>query len=141
VIDIDKIRKKDVRSNSKKTQQLGIPYGTANGRLRKMVIFDLLKRHSENICFRCKKEIEKIDDLSIEHKEPWLDKDIALFWDMSNIAFSHLSCNCANGRKPSPQPINHGKYTGYTKQRCRCPDCTKAHREHIKDWRLKTGKH
>ena len=32
----------------------------------------------------------KIEDLSIEHKKPWLDEDPRLFWDMGNIAFSHI---------------------------------------------------
>lgn len=138
--DQDKIREKEVRSNSKKTQQLGIPIGTATGRLRKLVLFDLLKRHSENICFRCEKGIENVDELSIEHKESWLDKDIALFWDIKNIAFSHLSCNIKNERKQPKQPLVHSTLSGYVKG-CRCPECTKSNRDYRRSRRLITGKH
>jgi hypothetical protein len=83
--------------------QLGMPRGTAANRLRKLVLFDLLKRHNENICYRCKKNIEQAEDLSIEHIKPWEHVDVALFWDLSNIAFSHLRCNCAAARRPVVQ--------------------------------------
>ena len=79
--------------NQRKAAQLGMPFGTANGRLRKSIIFRLLQRLGEDICFQCGGRIESIDTLSIEHKQPWLDSDTNLFWDMDNIAFSHLSCN------------------------------------------------
>lgn len=81
------------KSNSVKAGFLGMPYGTAMGRLRKMVVFDLLKRHGENVCFRCARPIENVDALSIEHKQPWLNVDTKLFWDLENLAFSHLTCN------------------------------------------------
>lgn len=76
-------------------------YGTAQHRLRKLVLFDLLKRHNENSCFRCGHTIEGADELSIEHKQPWLDASAKLFWDLSNIAFSHLRCNRPN--RPSSE--------------------------------------
>ena len=76
-----------------KSDFLEMSYGTANSRLRKMIIFNLLVRHNENICFQCGEVIENIDDLSIEHKKPWLGRDKSLFWDLDNIAFSHLRCN------------------------------------------------
>lgn len=79
--------------NIRRAEQLGMPYGTATGRLRKMILFDLLKRHNENICFKCGESIQKIEDLSIEHKQPWENRDTALFWDLDNIAFSHIHCN------------------------------------------------
>jgi RNase P subunit RPR2 len=84
--------------NIKKSKQLGMPYGTANGRLRKKILFHLLRKHKENFCFRCDQEIVQESDLSIEHKDAWLDKDISLFWDIGNIAFSHLSCNIKDRR-------------------------------------------
>lgn len=79
--------------------QLGMPRGTASNRLRKMVLFDVLKRHKENVCVRCKNEIGSVEELSIEHIKPWEHEDTALFWDLTNIAFSHLSCNCAAARR------------------------------------------
>ncbi len=79
--------------NKRKAEQLGIPFGTATNRLRKMVLFRLLQRLDEDVCSRCGKRIMGADDLSMEHKKPWLGKDTALFWDIDNVSFSHLSCN------------------------------------------------
>lgn len=58
-----------------------------------MILFDVLSRHGENVCYRCRKVISSSEELSIEHKKPWQNVDTALFWDLGNIAFSHLSCN------------------------------------------------
>ena len=70
-----------------------MPFGTASNRLRKMILFSLLAKHNENVCFRCGKVIATVDDLSIEHKKAWLSVDSKLFWDIDNVAFSHLKCN------------------------------------------------
>ena len=75
---------------ARKSAFLGMPHGTACNRLRKMVLFNLLQRHGENICFKCSETIEHADDLSIEHKEPWEGVSVELFWSLENIAFSHL---------------------------------------------------
>ena len=82
--------------HKEKSRQLGMPHSTANYRLRKMILFSLLKEFHKNHCFRCGKVIKTIEELSIEHKVPWLHKENAteLFFDLNNIAFSHLSCNC-----------------------------------------------
>lgn len=83
------------KTNAEKTAQLGMPYGTASNRLRKILFFNLLKEFGRNICFRCGTEISSSKNLSVEHKKPWYNKDPKLFWDLSNIAYSHLSCNIA----------------------------------------------
>ena len=70
----------------------GVPVGTAANRLRKQVMFHLLKRLGENICYRCGKIIVSADDLSIDHKDSWIDNHDS-FWDLDNIAFSHFLCN------------------------------------------------
>ena len=85
--------------NKRKAEQLGMPYGTACGRLRKLVLFQLLQRLGEAICFQCGEPISAVGDLSMEHKKPWLDSDPALFWDLDNIAFSHVRCNCGAHRR------------------------------------------
>ena len=85
-------------SSKKKSEQLGIPFGTANNRLRKSILFQLLKKYGDNVCFHCHEEIKDISQLSIEHKKPWLDADPSLFWDIDNIGFSHLSCNVSASR-------------------------------------------
>jgi len=86
-------------SNARKSAFLGIPHGTACGRLRKMILFNLLRSHGENICFKCSRLIETADELSIEHKQPWEGISVELFWDLENIAFSHLRCNTTHRRK------------------------------------------
>ena len=73
--------------------QLGMPQGTAQNKLRKRILFSLLARLGENFCYRCGREIPNEETLSIEHKQAWLHKDSNLFWNLDNIAFSHLTCN------------------------------------------------
>lgn len=75
------------------TNLLGMSWGTANNRLRKMVLFSLIQRCGEDFCIRCGSQIESIDDLSIEHIKPWRGNNVELFWDLDNIAFSHVQCN------------------------------------------------
>lgn len=82
-----------MNSNKRKDATLGMPHGTANGRLRKNILFHLLRKLNENVCFKCGQKIEKVEDLSIEHKLPWEGRSAELFWDLDNIAFSHLHCN------------------------------------------------
>lgn len=108
-------------TNDVKAAQLGMPIGTASNRLRKALLFDALKRHEENICYRCGTEILAVEDLSVDHKKPWLHVSSALFWDIDNIAYSHLSCNSAagtrskelgnSGRKPIESPQGHSYCT------------------------------
>lgn len=89
------------RSNQKKYEKLGMPFGTANGRLKKNVMFDLVCKLRLNLCFHCNMEITNVDHFSIEHKVPWLNSDnpVELFFDLNNIAFSHLVCNVEAGAK------------------------------------------
>lgn len=75
---------------------LGMPYGTAAHRLRKAILFKILKRLGENFCFRCGEEILVPNDLGIDHKLPWRRVSPELFWDLENIAFSHTRCNTAD---------------------------------------------
>ncbi len=84
------------KGNRVKAEALGMSHGTAANRLRKMILFSLVCRLSLNTCYQCGGEILSVDDLSIEHKEPWLraDDPVQCFFDLDNIAFSHLSCNC-----------------------------------------------
>jgi hypothetical protein len=80
-------------SNRKRAAFLGMPFGTACGRLRKNILFHLLKRLNENVCFKCREVIETSKELSVEHKLPWEGISVELFWDLENISFSHLRCN------------------------------------------------
>ena len=86
-------------SGARKSAFLGMPHGTAGNRLRKMVLFNLLQRHGEKVCFKCSEKIETAEELSIEHKQPWEGISVELFWSLDNIAFSHLRCNKNHRRK------------------------------------------
>jgi hypothetical protein len=83
----------DDNYTQRKAQQLGMSFSTARSQLVKILMFEMLKRLDENICFKCRKIIDNIEELSIEHKQPWVDIDPQLFWDLDNIAFSHNKCN------------------------------------------------
>ncbi len=85
-------------ANARKEEQLGMPFGTACNRLRKRVMFTLLVRLGENVCFRCGNPILTADEMSIEHKQHWMSVAVTLFWDLNNIGFSHRTCNTAAKR-------------------------------------------
>lgn len=53
-------------ANARKEKQLGMSFGKACHRLRKMVMFHLLVRLGENVCFRCGEIILSLDELSLE---------------------------------------------------------------------------
>lgn len=130
-------------SNIQKSRQLGMPFGTATNRLRKRVLFYLLVKHKENFCFRCGLEIESEENLSIDHKEPWFGLDTKLFWDIGNIAFAHLKCNVATGRKikgirkHGTSAAYGGAHAGTRSYRpgCRCDICKDWHKMRIRDQR------
>lgn len=84
----------------KKASQLGMNPGTASYRLTKDLLFDFVSKAGHR-CHQCGGELAR-DNFSIEHKEPWLDSrdPSALFFDIANIAYSHLKCNFAAARKP-----------------------------------------
>jgi hypothetical protein len=82
-------------SNRLKDRLLGMANGTAWNRLRRLVLFMVLQRFKVNICFRCGKGIERVEELSFEHKTAWQSAPDpkASFFDLDNVAFSHLRCN------------------------------------------------
>ena len=121
--------------NKIKSQQLGMNHSTACNRLRKQVLFHLLKQLGQDVCFQCGDQIEHVDDLSIEHKEPWLHVDPDLFWDMENIAFSHLTCNIRANRRPNTGQRRHPSHFAYQKG-CRCNPCRELKKEQNAKYRI-----
>ncbi|MBK3444127.1 hypothetical protein [Pseudomonas lactis] len=81
----------------KKQERLGMCVSTAKSRLAKDTLFRLLIE-SGHACFRCGGALTR-ESFSIEHKESWVNSDnpVEKFFDQSNIAFSHISCNSAAG--------------------------------------------
>ncbi len=88
-------------SQEKKKLQLGMNPSTAQHRLRKDLMFFLAQKCNMDVCHQCGEKIETAKELSIEHKTPWLDseKPIETFFDIENIAFSHLACNISAARR------------------------------------------
>jgi hypothetical protein len=90
-------------NDSNKDRLLGMPHGTANAMLRKSLIFKLAGLANMLTCHQCTKVIERVEDLSIEHKHPWqkAQDPKASFFDLDNIAFSHLRCNIGAATRPN----------------------------------------
>lgn len=107
-------------------EQLGMPFGTARNILHKKIMFNLVCKLQLNTCHQCGKQIEKVEDFSVEHIIPWLysENPEELFFDIDNISFSHFSCNSAAARKLPMSP--HGSVNRYSKHGCRCEVCVKA---------------
>jgi hypothetical protein len=122
-----------------KDKLLGMPFGTASHRLRKEIMFSMVKELGRDRCFRCGEKIEHIDDLSIEHKSPWQSAPDpkASFFSLDNISFSHLTCNSGTGDR-GPE-ASHGTVWRYLKYRCRCNKC-KAVKANYRRQRYTSGK-
>ena len=99
-------------SNANKAELLGMPFGTATHTLRKVLLFKFVQRAGEANCYRCGDWIFDIKDLTVEHKEPWGSaKDpVEAFFDLDNIAFSHMKCNYGARRENTHCPQGH-EYT------------------------------
>ena len=135
-----------------KSKQLEMSFSTANGRLRKMILFDLVCKLGLNVCHRCGEPMN-LKTLSIDHKEDWLHREVELFWDMENIAFSHLSCNnaastprnkvkvpeghlyCSRCKKPVPIEDFSLKQTEKPYQRT-CRNCHKLRMRRVRKKKL-----
>lgn len=116
-------------SSKRKSEKLGMPHGTARNKLVKALLWDFVCKSRQNICYQCGSEILSISDLSIEHVEPWENSEdpVRLFFDTSNIAYSHLSCNIGARHREKAECGTVSKY----RAGCRCEDCknvkTKSH--------------
>jgi hypothetical protein len=135
-------------SNHRRSEILGMPFGTACNKLRRMVMFDLLQRHKENVCFKCGKIILKFEELTLEHKEAWQAAGSHLFWDLTNIAFSHRQCNlpkgivrreivdeklwCSNCKRYKSISCFHRDKKQRTGYALLCKDCSNSKRREVK---------
>jgi len=84
-----------------KNKQLGMNAGTASGRLLKDILFSFVLS-SGGVCFRCGKPMTR-ETFSVDHKVPFLHSDdpVGLFFDLTNIAYSHRVCNIVAARRPN----------------------------------------
>jgi hypothetical protein len=86
--------KKDIKQQ--RAALLGMPYGTAEKHLRKSMLHALAQQCGKDICRWCQTKIESHSDLAVVHLHDWAD-DAALYWDLNNVAFSHVSCAAERG--------------------------------------------
>jgi hypothetical protein len=144
----------DKKRKERVAEQLGMQHSTAAHQLRRNILFKYVVEAGDNFCFKCGAEIESSNDYSIEHKQPWENRDPELFWDLNNIAFSHKWCNIkhspANGAEklrivgpddtvwcnrckqflPSNQfHRNAARWSGYQRS---CKECHKVHKGRVK---------
>ena len=127
------------KGNQKKYDQLGMPHGTAMNRLRKSIMFQMAQELGKDICFRCGEKIDSIESLSIEHKEAWQlsENPYKSFFDLGNIAFSHLHCNISSGSK---HYAGHGQ-RGMYHNGCRCNECQEWKSINNKKYEHRIGAH
>lgn len=112
----------------KKSAKLGMHASTAQGRLVKDILFSFLVKEGHK-CFRCGGELTR-DTFSIEHKVAWFDSEAPSesFFDLKNIAFSHMSCNYSNTSRTGKVTTPHGSTNRYKKHGCRCKLCVERQR-------------
>jgi len=85
-------------------------FGAAANRLKKQLLYKFVVMAGQATCYRCSKPIESVDEFSIEHRNSWqLSADPrSAFFDLDNITFSHLGCNCGEpNRRKSECPQGH----------------------------------
>lgn len=118
-----------------KQKQLGMNPSTASGRLVKDILFYFIQQNGY-VCFQCNKSMSR-KDFSIEHKTPWLHSldPVGLYFDLSNISFSHLKCN-VNSARPKKRTVKCPSYIKYRNRGCRCKGCTESQRKKVKKERL-----
>ena len=111
-----------------KSQLGGLAPSTARSRLDRTIMLAMAKKLEQDYCFRCSKQIRTIDEFSVEHKIEWLHSEnpVELYFDLDNIAFSHIKCNTGARRYTNSIPHNKGNIThgvsGY-RLGCRCEIC------------------
>ena len=88
-------RKSAKNLSDRNLEKLGMHKSSAQRKLNKILLFEYVKKADENICWQCGDRITKFDEFSVEHKESWscAEEPKKAYFDIENIAFSHLSCN------------------------------------------------
>lgn len=76
-------------------EELGVKTGKAQGILFKSLLYSFVVETKRDRCIRCGKLIEKREDLSIDHIEPWIHSDNPKkkYYSVENVGYSHKKCN------------------------------------------------
>lgn len=106
-------------ANAKRARLLGEPFGTANNKLRKLLLFSLVQKTGQDTCYRCGLKIKSIDSFSIEHTIPWqgTENPRETFFDLSKISYSHISCNSKASYKGKREIIDGLAWCSYGQHR------------------------
>ena len=120
--------------NKNRDEKLGFDLGRARVRLAKEVQFMLIQKAGMGTCYRCGQQLTP-QDVSIDHKIGFTNSENPeeMFFDLTNIAFSHLACNMAH---KEVRAVKHGTEWAYNKG-CRCDICVKRRAEYVKDRKSK----
>jgi len=124
------MRKQKDRSaeRAEMSRQLGMNITTARSRLVADLLYSFVERLGI-VCHRCG-EVMSRQTVSIEHKTAWLGEpnSVELYFDLRNIAFSHLACNKRAARKPTKKVVvtDHGNYVNFSTRICSCDLCRDA---------------
>jgi len=122
--------------NHKKSELLGMDYSTACAKLRKSIMLSLAMQLGKDECYRCLKSITDVDDFSIEHKDPWMQSSnpVQSFFDLDNIAFSHIKCNISAGTRPNRkyETADDRKRSGANRWYSRNRENIRAHRRKMR---------
>jgi hypothetical protein len=97
-----------------KSAKLGMNFGSARSRLDRDLLFKLAVEAGYT-CFRCGRHLDR-ESFSVDHKKHWstAEDPKAAFFDLDNVAFSHLHCNSGNTSRKREHSYAQG---------CRCPEC------------------
>lgn len=88
-----------LRQLEKRKKLLGMPWGTANGKLYRKIIREYFRLVYDSLCYRCGNEVLDTDLFHIDHIESWLTAEDPRkhFFDLENIRISHADCNNFHG--------------------------------------------
>lgn len=123
--------------NANKSAILGMNFSTASSRLKKNILHSILVRIGESNCFKCGTEIATPEELSVEHKVAWRTPE--QFWDLENIAFSHLRCNLPDeyvGWNRGKTTCANGHTNEWADRRDGARRCNGCNRERTRSYRL-----
>lgn len=88
-------KKGSARLGKRNFDKLGTHKSSAQRKLVKMLLFEYVKKASDNICWQCGEEITDLSEFSVEHKKPWSCAEVPqeAYFDLKNVTFSHQACN------------------------------------------------
>lgn len=100
------------KETDRKSQILGMGFHKASYRLLRRILYGMLIELNRTKCYRCKNEIMSVNDLSVEHKKAWQSSEnpLEMFFDLSNISFSHKSCNSKAAVNPRKKYATKEEY-------------------------------